>query len=466
MAEKISRRAALRNLSAISLGVPMAQMLGAATAQVHSAESQTAGVMVSKPMFSLAERNRRWQAIRRIMARPQWNLDALLAPSSSDTAYPRYLTQIGGRGGSADVIFPRDAAKPVYAYTGSGRNKSFWSKRLTSWTSDGKLIINDDEGSKAVVAGLNALGLDRPGTRIGVAKLTGSRFDPEGAVPVTFLDNLKAALPGISFLPIEKWGIDAGPIDEPAMVKSAEEQEAIRRSAAAAETGVATIFRVARAPAKTQADIWFPTYTAIFSETGEDPTRLSISLDEASNSTLGAPVDDLLKAGQIISQEIDATVQGYRAQVNHSIFVGGPSTPGYNYYKSAMDAAIKVLHESIAFIVPGKTTCGQLVDHYAALVEKSSAEDRSGVVFHGSGISNLSRPRLGPSNSRGDSDIVLVPGMAFDFKPALRMKRGSAEDIGRENRVVQIGEHYLITDKGAVRLGKRLLAPLTTEAVG
>ena len=463
MPEKISRRAALRNISAIGIGVPMAQMFGPSTSQVHGAESRSAGAMVSKPMFSLAERNRRWEAIRRIMARPQWNLDALLAPSSSDTAYPRYLAQIGGRGGSADIIFPRDAAKPAHAYTGSGRNKSFWSKRLTSWTSDGKLVINDGEGSKSVVAGLKALGLDRAGTRIGVAKLTGSRFDPEGKVAVTFLDNLKAALPGVTFLPIEKWGIDPGPIDEPAMIKSAEEQEAVRRSAAAAETGVATIFRVARAPAKTQADIWFPTYMAMFAETGEDPTRLSISLDEASNSTLGAPVDDPLKAGQIISQEIDATVQGYRAQVNHSIFVGGASTPGYSYYKTAMDVAIKVLQDSIAFIVADKTTCGQLVDHYAALVEKSNAEDRSGVVLHSCGISNLSRPRLGPSNSRGDSDIVLVPGMAFDFKPALRMKRSTVEDIGPTNRVVQIGEHYLITDKGAVRIGKRKLEPLATE---
>src|SRR6185369_4071391 len=154
------------------------------------------------------------------------------------------------------------------------------------------------------------------------------------------------ALPGASLLPIEKWGIDAGPIDAPAMVKSAEEQAAVRRSAAAAEKAIETIVRFARAPAKLQADIWFPTYMAMFAETGEDPTRLSISLDEASNSTLGAPVDDPLKAGQIISQEIDATVQGYRAQVNHSIFVGGPSTPGYNYYKTAMDVAIKVLQDS------------------------------------------------------------------------------------------------------------------------
>ena len=461
---KISRRAALRDIAAIGIGVPMAHWFDALTTPAHGAETDAPGARVSKPLFSIAERNRRWEAVRRIMAKPQWNLDAVITPSSSDTAYPRYLTQIGGRGGSADVIFPRDVAKPVSAYTGSGRNKSFWSKRLTSWTSDGKLIINDDEGSKPVVAGLKALGLNRAGTRIGVAKLTGSRFDPEGMVSATFLDNLKTALPGVSFLPIKKWGIDAGPIDEPAMVKSAEEQAAVRRSVAAAEKAIETIVRSARAPAKTQADIWLPTYMAMFAETGEDPIRLSIALDEPSNNTLGAPVDDPFKAGQIISQEIDASVQGYRAQVNHSIFVGGPSTSGYNYYKTTMDVAIKVLEDSIAFIVPGKTTCGQLVDHYATLVEKSNAEDRSGVVFHGSGISNLSRPRLGPNNSRGDSDIVLIPGMAFDFKPALRMKRSAGEDIGRENRVVQIGEHYLITDKSALRLGKRELKILPTEA--
>ncbi|MGH7818019.1 MAG: M24 family metallopeptidase [Candidatus Binatia bacterium] len=464
LAAKISRRAVLRNISLLGIGLPIAQMVGDAEIHAQSSEAKAGGAMVSKPAFSLAERNRRWDAVRRIMAKPQWNLDALLAPSNGDSAYPRYLTQIGGRGGSAEVIFPRDASKSAYAYTGSGRNKSFWSKRLTSWTADGKLVINDDEGSKPVVAGLKALGLDRAGTRIGVAKLTGSRFEPEGMVPSIFLDNLKSALPGVLFLPIEKWGVDAGPIDEPAMVKSAEEHDAIRRSVAAAEKAIETIARVARPPAKAQADIWFPTFNAMFSETGEDPTRLSISLDEPSNSTLGAPVDDPLKAGQIISQEIDATVQGYRAQVNHSIFIGGPSTPGFNYYKTAMEAAIKVLSDSIAFIAPGKTTCGQLVDHYAALVEKLNAEDRSGVVLHSSGIGNLSRPRLGPTNSRGDSDIVLVPGMTFDFKPAIRMKRNVSEDVRRENRIVQIGEHYLITDKGAVRLGKRKLEPLATEA--
>jgi hypothetical protein len=44
------------------------------------------------------------------------------------------------------------------------------------------------------------------------------------------------------------------------------------------------------------------------------------------------------------------------------------------------------------------------------------------------------------------------------------MKRSAVEDIGRENRVVQIGEHYLITDKSALRLGKRELKIIATEA--
>ncbi len=78
--------------------------------------------MVSKPIFSLAERNRRWEAVRRIMAKPQWNLDGIITPGGGDRAYTRYLTQIGGRGGSADVIFPHDASKPVHALPG-GRSQ-------------------------------------------------------------------------------------------------------------------------------------------------------------------------------------------------------------------------------------------------------------------------------------------------------------------------------------------------------
>jgi Xaa-Pro aminopeptidase len=464
--QPISRRALLSSIPLLSIGLPLSQILSNSKLQAQDLEPKLGGAMVSKPLFSVAERNRRWEAVRRVMAKPQWNLDALVTPGNDDGDQTRYLTQIGGRGGGADVIFPRDASKPAHALVGGNRPKRFWEKRLTSWISDGKLVLSDGEGSKAAVESIKALGLDKPGTRIGVAKLIGTRFDPEGSVSATYLDNIKSALPGVQFLPIEKWGPDAGPIDEPAMVKSPEEHEVIRRCVAAGEKAIETIARAARPPAKQQADIWLPTFTVMFAETGEDPTRLSISLDEASNRTLGAPVDDPLKQGQIISQEIDASVQGYRAQVNHSIFVGGPSTPGFNYYKTAMETAAKALLDSMASIVPGKTTCGELCRYYATTVDKLNAEDQSGVVLHSSGIGNLSRPRLGPRDfgSGRDDTIIIVPGMAFDFKPVVKMKRSGTEDVGGENRTVQLGEHFLITEKGAVRLGKRELKPITTEA--
>jgi Xaa-Pro aminopeptidase len=461
----ISRRLLLRNVLPASISIAMMPSVFEAEVHAQSGANKGDGTMkVSTPSFSVSERNRRWQAVRAVMAKPQWNLDAITNAGSSDRDYCRYLTQIGGRGGTAEFIFPRDGAKPVHALPGSGRNRAFWQKRLSEWTADGKLVLADGEGSEKMSLLFKNLGLDKPGTRIGVVKLSASRFEPEGLVSVSYLEKLKGAFPGMSFLPIEKWGPDSGPIDEPAMVKSAEEHEAIRASVAAGEKAIETIRQVARPPAKTQADIWFPTFTAMFAETGEDPIRLSISLDEPSNSTLGAPVGDPLQPGQIISQEIDASVQGHRAQVNHSIFVGGSQTPGFNYYKAAMEVAIKVLHDSAVSVVPGKTTCGQLVDHYVALVEKANAEDRSGVVLHSSGISNLSRPRLGPSNSRGEEAIVIVPGMTFDFKPALRLKKEVLADVKTSNRVVQIGEHYLITERGAVRMGKRDLKPLATEA--
>jgi Xaa-Pro aminopeptidase len=458
-----SRRAFLRGLTTTGIALPFLPSLRSLPKEAAAAEVTPDQIQLANPSFSLVERGRRWAAVRRIMAKPQWNLDAILAPASSDQAYPRYLTQIGGRGGSADVIFPRDDSKPVHAIAPTARNQSFWDKRLETWRSDGKLILSQGEGSKSIIEQLKKLELNRSGTRIGVAKLSGSRFDPEGLVSGILLENIKSAIPGIQFLSIEKWGADSGPIDEPAMMKGSEEHEVIRLSVAAGEKAIETIRRAARPQSRHQGDIWLQTFVAMFSATGEDPTRLSIALDAEGNTTLGAPTDDPLKEGQIISEEIDATVQGYRGQVNHSIFVGSPKTPGYDYYRTAIETAIKLFQECVASVVPGKTTCGELVDFYAKLTDKLNAEDRSGVVLHSSGIANLSRPRLGPVNSRGESDIVLAPGMTFDFKPAIRMKRNAIQDVRKENRSVQIGEHVLITAASVTRLGKRELKPLTTE---
>src|SRR5581483_8324207 len=320
------------------------------SASAPGASATAAGSFpVVKPEFSLKERDRRWAAVRAVMGRAPWNLDAILVPGMSDQAYTRYLSQVT----SADMIFPRDGSKKALVLTGGGRNMQFWQAPLKDWLADGKMTLGDKTGSRGAIDGLKSLGLDAAGTRIGVAKLSGSRFDPEGLVSATYLDAVKKALPGVAFVGIEQWGADPGPVDAAAMVKSDEEQAAVKRAIAAGEKTLQALAQAASS-AKTQAELWFATFSTLFQATGEEPTRVSLGLDVPANFTLGVPTADAVKEGQIVSQELDNTVQGYRAQVNHSIFIGGAGTPGYDYYAAAMKAAVQAFTESIASIVPGK----------------------------------------------------------------------------------------------------------------
>jgi Xaa-Pro aminopeptidase len=418
--------------------------------------------------FSVAERDRRWTAVRAIMARPSWNLDAIITAASDlpgNTA--RYLTQIGmrmGGGDGAEVIFARDPAQPVYVQVSGARFRDFWKAKAGGWMADGKLTVSPAGGAGALAKQMAAQGLSRPGARIGVAKLAGSRFEPEGLVAATYFDKLKAALPGVTFVPIDKWGSDAGPIDESTRIKGAEEQDAIRHAVAASEHGVAAMVAAIRGGASKQGELWFATYTSMFARTGEEPTRVSISFDEPANALIGEPADDPLRVGQIINEEIDGTVQGYRAQVNHAVFVGRPATPGYDYYRAAFDVAATLIKEVPAAIVPGKTTLGEFIKWHSGRVEELGADDASTVMFHSSGIGNLSRPRVGPKSGVEEFDIVLQPGMTFDYKPAVRVKRAKLADVGAQNREINVGEHFLITAKGAERLGTREIAPIATQA--
>jgi Xaa-Pro aminopeptidase len=416
--------------------------------------------------FSVAERDRRWAAVRAVMGRPQWGLDAIITAISDLPANTsRYLTQIGmrpGGGDGAEVVFPRDPAKTVSVQVSGARFRDFWKQHAAGWMADGKLTVSADGGPAALAKQLTALGLNQAGTRIGVAKLAGSRFDVDGLVGAAYLDKLKTALPGVTFVPIEAWGTEAGPIEEVARIKGPEEQDAIRRATAASEQGVAAMVAAIRAGARTQGDLWFAAYTAMFARTGEDPTRCSIGFDGTGNNTIGEPVGDPLRVGQIINEEIDATVQGYRAQVNHAVFVGGASTPGYDYYRAGFEIAATLIKE--ASIVPGKTTIGDFVKRYMARLDELGAEDTSGVMFHSSGIGNLSRPRVGPSSATEEFEIVLQPGMTFDYKPAFRLKRSKMADVVARNREIQVGEHFLVTGAGLVRLGTRDIVPIAVQA--
>src|SRR3990172_3397200 len=219
----VSRRRMLHTAAAAGVGLPLAHTLAACDARVDQPiRTPLPAFIMPTPVFTLAERNRRWAAVRANMAKPQWNLDAIITAGSDGVGdNARYLTQIVFTRYSQpapEVFFPRDSAKAVVAHISATRHVQEWTRRLEQgqWLSDGKLVLEPEVGSAALAKLMAAEGYNRPGTRIGVAKLKGSRFDPEGLVSATWLDSLRAALPGVIFLPIDQFppkvGNHTGPI--------------------------------------------------------------------------------------------------------------------------------------------------------------------------------------------------------------------------------------------------------------
>src|SRR5947207_14230249 len=87
------------------------------------------------PRFSLAERDRRWKAVRELMR--EHRLDVIVTPQNSGhstdyQANSRYLTHVGG-GGDADVatVFPLDGEVTAIATSAAPR----WPT-VQDWTRD------------------------------------------------------------------------------------------------------------------------------------------------------------------------------------------------------------------------------------------------------------------------------------------------------------------------------------------
>ncbi len=464
----ISRRRMLQTAAAAGVGLPLSQALGDGTAWAAQAKRQFPAFTVPSPVFTAAERDRRWAAVRANMAKPPWNLDAIITPGSDALGnYARYLTQVVIQKYSQsapEVLFPRDASKPVIAHISGARHVDEWTRRFkpNGWVSDGKLVLRAESGSQALAKLLASEGYNKPGTRIGVAKLQGSRFDPEGLVSHTWFERLKAALPGVAFLPIDQFppqvGNDTGPIEDAAMSKGLEEQAVLRKAVELNQRGISAAIAAARDGAPRQADLWWACFYELYTGAGEDVFRCSIGFDAGGNASLGEPTDYPVRIGQICNQEISSAYQGYGSQINHAFFIGSKSTPGYEYYRTAVEMLAKVIERAIAFIQPGKTTYGD----FMAFNEKSFkefGEKGSGLNTHGGGLGFLSRPR----QSAEDNIVVMQPGHTFDFKPAVTLDRAKTKDVGEKNRSVQLGESILVTDKGAVRLGTRPLVPIATQ---
>jgi Xaa-Pro aminopeptidase len=266
--------------------------------------------------------------------------------------------------------------------------------------------------------------------RVGVTDLADASRQPEGEVTYTTYDRVLKAFPQAKFQPASYL------IDGVAALHSPEEIAVLEKTTQVGELGLQAMFETAR-PGVPQRVVWLAMFNAMVNASGERPFRVSVRADGPGNSALNRPLEEVMRASQVLSQECSGCVLGYGSQVNHSVVVGSPAPADW---EAAAKDSLDTFGEMVAAIAPGKMVKEICAPYDKRLVARG---DKPGaLVIHSGGLGTL--PRGGSAGATGQ--IVLQTGMVFDVKPAFRLKSGGT---------AQFGDSIVVTENGARRLGKR-----------
>jgi Xaa-Pro aminopeptidase len=383
--------------------------------------------------FSKAEIERRWTKAREWMRRD--GFDALLVPTRPEgNADIKWFTE-----GAPDwFVFPQ-SGKPTAIYRTRAEGEAF----AASTPLDVNVTDNRLNRSGLIVDALKQAGVT--GGRVGVGNLSGVVRNDEGGVSHITMTRLGMALPDVRF----DSAVDL--LMRVKLTRGPEEIEVLKICSRVSELGLKAIVETAR-PGIAQRDVWFQVFKAMLDASGEAPGRVSIRAGDEGNTANGEPLNEIIQPGQIISEEISASVLGYNSQVNQGICVG----PAPAAWESAFKANLDLFNEMLEWAKPGRSFADyssfykQRIDAYAA---QHGGEPYFGVVFHTAGALG-DGPRMGWGRDDENSDLVIEPGMVFTLKPRIPIPGVTTPNC-------QIGDAILITESGAQRLGRRKLEPIT-----
>ncbi len=390
------------------------------------------------PRFSLAERDRRWKAVRERMA--QQRLDVIVTPqntghSADFQANTRYLTHCGG-GGDSDIagVFPLEGDVTAIATSAAPR----WPT-VQEWTKDVREARRNYGG--VIVERLKELKVDR--CRIGITGLgevEGTRT-PEGTIIYGTWKQIREAFPQAEL-------VDASPIlTEVRYVKSEEEIGVLTKSMEIVELGYQAEIEAAR-PGVKDWEVWAATQGALMRNGSEMPVHCNWLSGKNPVRTLTRPTMRLLERGDLIINEIEASWIGYRSQGVQPVFVEVANP----VHQELIKVQREVFNRVFESLKPGIT-----VKEISELTRKTGEEaaPKSGPVagakarltMHGRGAGDD-----GPiitSNARNERQlgVTLKENMVLICKPSA---------ITADNKYITTwGDTVVVTPKGGRRLGKR-----------
>jgi Xaa-Pro aminopeptidase len=389
------------------------------------------------PRFSLAERDRRWNAVRELMGRQ--NVDVIVTPNNTGhsmdfQANTRYLTHCGG-GGDADVaaVFPLDGAVTAIATTAVAR----WST-VQEWTTDIREARRNY--GRVVVDRLRELNLDRGRIGItGLGEVEGTRT-PEGTITYGMWRQIREAFPRAEL-------VDAtGILAEVRYIKSAEEIEVLTKSMAIVERAYEAEVKAARAGARDW-DVWAETQCALMHGGSEMPVHCNWISGKNPKRTLTRPPMRILERGDLIIHEVEASGIGYRSQGVQPVFVGAANPMHLELIKVQRELFNRVLE----IIKPGITVkeLAEITETTAkdAAPASGPAAGATGILtMHGRGAGDDGPIITSHAKSPQQLAVALRENMVFIFKPAAMADDGS---------ICTWGDTVVVTPNGGRRLGKR-----------
>jgi Xaa-Pro dipeptidase len=357
--------------------------------------------------YSVAERDRRWNAVRAGAAKA--GLDCIFVPLGNSID-ARYLTQIRGAVQSAAIVLPTDGREPI-VITEYGTN---------NWIAAPHAVRR--AWSEPLAQMLLDAGMER--ARIGVVGLKGGIYShvrsPDGVVNESSFAHVMSRLPKATF---EDATDIVGAVR---FVKSDEEIEQLRRGAEIAELAIDAMARAA-APGVDAALLYAVAMEQML-ERGCEFYPLALYIQQISESQgrrwTNPPHGIRLREGSLILNEVSAVWGHQVAQEDQPVLLGAiPET-----WKPVVELQRDVFYAGLERLKPG-VTFGELNDFISGY---GGGRGRTLTLMHGRGYGDdgplIIRSQLPSSEGRaGVERLELQEGNVFTFKPIAQSADGQIE---------------------------------------
>lgn len=342
--------------------------------------------------YSLAERDRRWKAVRERGAAA--GFDCIFVPLGNGLD-GEYLTQMT----TAVVVMPTDGRPPIVINDRGTGN---------AWVSEVRYA--NREWAKLSAQALLDAGMER--ARIGVVGLKGGTVThvraPGGVVVHSpYAQDVRGALPHATF----EDATDV--VGFVRYVKSEEEIECLRRSAAIAEAGVERLVELAQ-PGLDEA-VLYARVTERMLELGSAYYDWALETGPLGDEKLQLrstvpPIGRRLQPGELVNNEVTAIFGSMLSQEVQPILL----RPLPADWQPLVALQREVFETGLERLRPG-TTFGELIDFTNGFSQRTGL--KTAITLHGRGMGDDGPLITSRASGASIRDLTLQKGNAFVWKP-------------------------------------------------